>query len=94
MEMEVEAAAGAARGERSAVRTAQRNGYRERPLGEEEKAGVQRTPAPTNRAGRIELAIPRLRKGGYLPSFLEPRRTAETRRAARSSEGARGRDPG
>jgi len=63
MEMEVEAAAGAAKGERSAARTAQRNGYRERPW--------------ETRAGRIELAIPRLRKGSYLPSFLEPRRTAE-----------------
>jgi transposase-like protein len=29
------------------------------------------------RAGRIELAIPKLRKGSYFPSFLEPRRTAE-----------------
>jgi len=27
--------------------------------------------------GRIDLAIPKLRKGSYLPSFLEPRRTAE-----------------
>ncbi|MGX0879920.1 transposase-like protein, partial [Roseovarius sp. MBR-154] len=30
------------------------------------------------RAGRIPLEIPKLRKGSYLPSFLEPRRTAET----------------
>ena len=29
------------------------------------------------RAGRIELEIPKLRKGSYFPSFLEPRRTAE-----------------
>ena len=29
------------------------------------------------RAGRIALVIPKLRKGSYLPSFLEPRRTAE-----------------
>src|SRR3954465_15857830 len=29
------------------------------------------------RAGRIELAIPKLRKGSYFPAFLEPRRTAE-----------------
>jgi transposase-like protein len=40
-----------------------RNGYRER--------------AWETRAGRIELAIPKLRKGSYLPSFPEPRRTAE-----------------
>lgn len=29
------------------------------------------------RAGRIDLAIPKLRKGSSPPSFLEPRRTAE-----------------
>jgi transposase-like protein len=63
MELEVEAAAGAPKGARSAMRTAQRNGYRER--------------AWETRAGRIDLAIPKLRKGGYFPSFLEPRRTAE-----------------
>ena len=45
------------------ARTAQRNGYRERGW--------------ETRAGRIDLAIPRLRKGSYFPSFLEPRRTAE-----------------
>jgi transposase-like protein len=27
--------------------------------------------------GRIDLAIPKLHKGSSLPSFLEPRRTAE-----------------
>jgi hypothetical protein len=32
---------------------------------------------PGTRAGRIDLEIPRLRKGSYFPSFLEPRRTAE-----------------
>jgi putative transposase len=41
----------------------QRNGYRAR--------------AWETRAGRIELQIPRLRRGSYFPSFLEPRRTAE-----------------
>ena len=63
MELEVEAAAGAPKGARSAHRTARRNGCRERPW--------------ETRAGRIELAIPRLRKGSCLPGFLEPRRTAE-----------------
>ena len=63
MELEVEAATGAAKGTRSPLRTAQRNGYRERGW--------------ETRAGRLELAIPRLRKGSYFPSFLEPRRTAE-----------------
>jgi transposase-like protein len=63
MESEVEARTGASHGERSEARLAQRNGYRER--------------AWETRAGRIDLEIPRLRKGSYFPSFLEPRRTAE-----------------
>lgn len=63
MEMEVEAKTGAAAGTRSPERLNHRNGYRER--------------AWDTRAGRIELAIPKLRKGSYFPSFLEPRRTAE-----------------
>ena len=63
MEAEAEVAAGAARGARTPLREAHRNGYRERDW--------------DTRAGRIELAIPRLRKGSYFPSFLEPRRTAE-----------------
>lgn len=33
-------------------------------------------------AGRIDLAIPKLSKGNYFPSFLEPRRTAEKALAA------------
>jgi len=63
MELEVEARTGAPAGVRSADRLTHRNGYRERPW--------------ETRAGRIELSIPKLRKGSYLPSFLEPRRTAE-----------------
>jgi transposase-like protein len=63
MEMEVEGRTGASKGARSPLREAQRNGYRERDW--------------ETRAGRIELAIPKLRKGSYFPSFLEPRRTAE-----------------
>jgi hypothetical protein len=63
MEAEADVAAGAAKGARSPLREAYRNGYRERDW--------------DTRAGRIELAIPRLRKGSYFPSFLEPRRTAE-----------------
>jgi putative transposase len=61
MEMEVEAKTGAPMGARTASRTAQRNGYRPR--------------AWDTRAGLIELAIPKLRKGSYFPRFLEPRRT-------------------
>lgn len=63
MEMEVESVAGAPKGVRSPLRENHRNGYRERDW--------------DTRAGRIELAIPKLRRGSYLPSFLEPRRTAE-----------------
>src|SRR3712207_1192627 len=63
MEAEVQARTGAAHGARDPARQVQRNGYRGR--------------AWETRAGRIELEIPRLRRGSYFPSFLEPRRTAE-----------------
>jgi putative transposase len=63
MGLEVEGLAGAPWGARSAERVNQRNGYRERPW--------------ETRVGRIDLAIPKLRKGSYFPAFLEPRRTAE-----------------
>jgi transposase-like protein len=64
MELEVAQLAGAELGERAPDRrTAQRNGYRERRW--------------DTRVGEIELQIPRLRTGSYLPSFLEPRRRAE-----------------
>jgi putative transposase len=68
MELEVESKTGAAYGEKSAERLAQRNGYRER-LWE-------------TRAGTVELHIPKLRKGSYFPAFLEPRRLAEKALAA------------
>src|SRR6195952_3975693 len=63
MEAEAAVAAGAAKGARNPLREAHRNGYR---AGDWDPG-----------AGRIELAIPKLRKGSYFPSFLEPRRTAE-----------------
>jgi transposase-like protein len=64
MEAEIALLAGAELGERAPQRrSAQRNGYRERRW--------------DTRVGEIELAIPRLRTGSYLPSFLEPRRRAE-----------------
>ncbi len=63
MELEVGVLTGAAFGEKSPGRLAQRNGYRERDW--------------ETRAGTVELRIPRLRKGSYFPGFLEPRRMAE-----------------
>ena len=63
MEMEVESLTGAAHGERSVTRMNHRNGYRER--------------AWETRAGTVDLAIPKLRKGSYFPAFLEPRRATE-----------------
>lgn len=47
------AATGAAYGEKNPLRTAQRNGYRERDW--------------ETRAGTVELRIPKLRKGSYFP---------------------------
>jgi transposase-like protein len=63
MEAEVSAQIGAGRYERSDERSAQRNGYRERPW--------------DTRVGTLELQIPKLRQGSYFPSWLEPRRRAE-----------------
>ena len=57
MEVEVELHTGVAKGTRSPLREVQRNGYRERDWDWD------------TRAGRISLEIPKLRKGGYLPSF-------------------------
>jgi transposase-like protein len=63
MELEIGALTGAGHGERNPERINQRNGYRDREW--------------ETRAGTVELRIPRLRKGSYFPSFLEPRRMAE-----------------
>jgi len=63
MESEVAEFAGASLHERSADRIAQRNGYRARTF--------------DTRVGTLELEIPRLRRGSYFPSFLEPRRRSE-----------------
>ena len=63
MEAEVEARTGASKCARLPMRDVHRNGYRDRDR--------------DTRAGRIALEIPKLRKGSYFPSFLEPHRTAE-----------------
>src|SRR5438034_3608663 len=63
MEVEVSELIGAERCERSEERLAHRNGYRARRW--------------VTRAGEIELAIPKIRRGSYFPSFLEPRRRSE-----------------
>ena len=63
MELEVEEMTGAGRYERTPERVNQRNGYRHRRW--------------ETRVGEIPLRIPKLRKGSYFPSLLEPRRRAE-----------------
>src|SRR5262249_45881218 len=63
MDLEVEGLTGAARGERALARVNLRKGCRER--------------AWERRAGRVELAIPKLRKSSYFAAFLEARRAAE-----------------
>ncbi len=63
MELEIGSATGAGYGEKNPMRLAQRNGYRDRDW--------------ETRAGTVELRIPKLRKGSYFPTFLEPRRMAE-----------------
>jgi transposase-like protein len=64
MEAEVSELVGAERGERAPEeRLTHRNGYRARRW--------------DTRAGELELAIPKLRRGSYFPSFLEPRRRSE-----------------
>lgn len=63
MEAEVRGLTGANYGEKDPNRQAQRNGYRERAL--------------ETRVGTVDLAIPKLRRGSYLPSFIQPRRRWE-----------------
>jgi len=63
MEAEVNARCGAGYGERTSDRSNQRNGYRPRAL--------------ETRVGSMELQVPKMRKGSYFPSFLQPRRRWE-----------------
>ena len=60
IESELSAHIGAQRYERTESRTTERNGHRARML--------------STKAGDVELAIPKLRKGSFFPSILEPRR--------------------
>jgi putative transposase len=63
METEVSSQIGALPYERSSDRSAYRNGYRTRTW--------------DTRVGTIELKIPKVTRGSYFPSLLEPRRRAE-----------------
>ena len=64
IEAEVAEHLGAEHGERApGRRRAKRHGYRHR--------------AWQTRVGELELAIPKLRRGSFLPSFIEPRKRSE-----------------
>ena len=63
MDADVDVLSGAGYGERSEARVNSRNGHRE--------------PRWDTRVGTITLDVPKLRKGRYLPSLLEPRQRAE-----------------
>jgi len=64
MEAEVSELTGAAKGARNPeARLTHRNGYRERRW--------------DTRVGTLDLAVPRVRDGSYLPSLLDPRRRTE-----------------
>src|SRR3954469_25992429 len=63
MEAEVAAKIGAEPHERAAERVTHRNGYRERRW--------------DTRLGTLMLNIPKVREGGYVPSFIENRKRSE-----------------
>ena len=63
MEAEVTQQIGAEPHERSAERSTHRNGYRDRRW--------------DTRLGTLQLQVPKVREGGYVPSFLENRKRSE-----------------
>ncbi len=63
MELEVSQHIRAERHERTAERTGQRNGYRDRPW--------------DTRVGTVELKVPRVRDGSFYPVMLDPRKRTE-----------------
>src|SRR4030066_864716 len=63
IELEAEEKIGAEKHERTPERSNHRNGYRPRTW--------------ETRVGEIDLQIPKLRKGSYFPSLLQPRRRTE-----------------
>ncbi|MBL8173739.1 MAG: IS256 family transposase [Bryobacterales bacterium] len=63
MEAEVSAKRGAEAHERSDERTGYRNGHRERRW--------------DTRLGTLQLQVPKVRQGGYVPSFIEHRKRSE-----------------
>ncbi len=63
MEAEVANKVGAEAHERSEQRTTHRNGYRERRW--------------DTRLGTLQLQVPKVREGGYVPSFIEHRKRSE-----------------
>lgn len=63
MDLEIEQKIGASRYERSENRVTCRNGSRSRTL--------------DTSVGRLNLNIPKLRQGSYMPSFIEPRRMTD-----------------
>ena len=77
IEAEAAEAIGAARYERSDARSAERNGHRPRLL--------------ATQAGDLELKIPKLRKGSFFLSLLEPRRRIDRALWAVVMEALRGR---
>jgi hypothetical protein len=70
MERDIESRTGAAHGERSSDRLAQRGGYRNRDW--------------ETRAGTVELRIPKLRTGSYFPSSRAAAAGGEGHRVGRA----------